>query len=58
MLDGWVKFAAVGRVGALMSALKKKLDVFLEEKMSDPSTDITHSPVVAALVQLITTDGQ
>lgn len=54
---GWVAFAAVGRIAALIRALKQRLDALLDRKVADPDTDLAAAPEVRALVKLIATDG-
>ena len=55
--DGWIRFSAVGRIAALVSALKKRVETLLEEKVGNPEVDIASSMEARAIVKLIATDG-
>jgi hypothetical protein len=55
--DGWVRFAAVGRVAVLVTALKKRVNALLDEKVGRPEVDIAASPEARAIVKLIATEG-
>ena len=57
LVDGWIKFAAHARVGALVAALRERLDGVLAAKAEDPALDVGASPVVAAILRLLLYDG-
>ncbi|KAG0174156.1 hypothetical protein DFQ28_004676 [Apophysomyces sp. BC1034] len=54
---GWIKFRAWARIGVLVNQLKRLLQTELEEKIENPSEDVSSSGVVQAMVALITNDG-
>ena len=43
MLDDWIKLSANARIGSLIGGLRQKVDELLEQKVADPSLDITSS---------------
>ncbi|KAF7730393.1 hypothetical protein EC973_002199 [Apophysomyces ossiformis] len=55
--DGWIKFRAWARIGVLVNQLKRLLQTELEEKIVNPSEDVSSSGVVQAMIALITNDG-
>lgn len=55
--DGWVRFAAVGRIAALVSALKARVEAVLDHKVNSPELELSSAPEVRALIKLIATDG-
>lgn len=56
-VDGWLQFEAPARIAVLIRELRLKLDMILLDKIQQPAVDISSSPVVTALIQLLTTDG-
>jgi ATP-dependent RNA helicase DHX57 len=56
-VDHWIVFSAVGRVVALINALRRKLDALLDAKISNPGLQISKSDVVKTTVRIIATDG-
>lgn len=56
-VDRWIHFKAPPRIAALVRALRKYLTLMLEEKIRDPATEIRSSPVIQAILRLITTNG-
>jgi len=56
-VNGWVKFRAVGRIGALVGSLRKKIDELLWEKIRNPSIEISQRKEIKALIKLLATDG-
>ena len=57
VVDGWLHFAAPGRIAVLVNELKKSLDVLLERKLEDPRRDITANPISEAIIRLFDTEG-
>ena len=53
----WVRFKAIPRIGALMGALRKRLDELLSLKIQDPDTQIQDDPAVLATIRLLITEG-
>ena len=43
LLDDWIKLSANARIGSLIGGLRQKVDELLEQKVADPSLDITSS---------------
>ena len=43
VLDDWIKLSANARIGSLIGGLRQKVDELLEQKVADPSLDITSS---------------
>jgi len=56
-VDDWIKFKAPGRIAVLVKELRKFLDRLLQDKIHDPSLYVSSSPVLTAIVQLITSNG-
>lgn len=56
-VDRWAEFEASPRIAVLVRELRAGVDRLLLAKVSDPSLDIWQNPAVAALLQLIATDG-
>ena len=57
VLDGWARFKTVGRIAALIGFLRSRLDDLLLTKIEHPDKDISTTPEVQALVELLQTDG-
>ena len=55
-IDGQISFESPGRVAVLVRELRTKLDGLLSEKIAQPTLDISSHPVLAAIVNLITTE--
>lgn len=55
--EGWIRFSAVGRIAALVNALKKRVEILLEEKVGNPEVDVASSMEARVIVKLIATDG-
>eukprot|EP00455_Lapot_gusevi_P006024 TRINITY_DN12576_c0_g1_i2.p1 TRINITY_DN12576_c0_g1~~TRINITY_DN12576_c0_g1_i2.p1 ORF type:complete len:353 (+),score=89.35 TRINITY_DN12576_c0_g1_i2:57-1115(+) len=53
----WIKFHADLRVAVLVKELKTELDRLLSNKIVSPSLDISTSPVIQALIRLLTSDA-
>lgn len=47
------RYFAPGRIVALVQALRRALDGLLDAKIDDPVTDVSSSPVVRAVVELL-----
>ncbi|CAM6128719.1 unnamed protein product [Calypogeia fissa] len=56
-VDDWLEFEAPARIAVLIKELRSKVDSLLFEKIERPALDISSSPVVSALIRLLTTDG-
>eukprot|EP00897_Mesotaenium_endlicherianum_P002934 jgi/Mesen1/2669/ME000167S01818 len=56
-VDGWMEFEAPARIAVLIRELRAKVAELLAEKIKSPGLDIASSPVMAAVVRLLTTDG-
>ncbi|KAI8987072.1 P-loop containing nucleoside triphosphate hydrolase protein [Pilobolus umbonatus] len=54
---GWIKFRSWARIGVLVNQLKRLLLVALEQKIDEPSLDVSNSEVAHAMINLITKDG-
>ncbi|CAH0474125.1 unnamed protein product [Peronospora belbahrii] len=57
MLDGFICFHAVARIGVLIKSIRQHLDGLLMEKLADPSVDIAKSELVTAISHLLKTEG-
>jgi ATP-dependent RNA helicase DHX57 len=55
--DDWVRFRAPAKIGVLVKHLRKALDCLFAAKIDDASLDISQSPVVDAVVRLLTGAG-
>jgi HrpA-like RNA helicase len=53
----WIHFRCPPRIAALVRALKLHLNATLEAKIGNPSLDIRASPVISAILRIITTNG-
>ncbi|BFI42914.1 ATP-dependent RNA helicase DHX57 [Marchantia polymorpha subsp. ruderalis] len=56
-VDDWLEFEAPARIAVLIKELRTKVDSLLFDKIKKPALDIGSSPVVSALIRLLTTDG-
>lgn len=56
-VDKWAEFEASPRIAVLVRELRAGVDRLLLAKVADPALDIWQNPAVAALLQLIATDG-
>eukprot|EP01135_Chromosphaera_perkinsii_P004816 Nk52_evm47s296 gene=Nk52_evmTU47s296 len=56
-VDGWLTYKATARVALILSELRKRLDVVLDEKIEDPSININESRVTKAITGLLEADG-
>lgn len=57
VVDGWVKLAANARIGALIRGLRSRLDSLLADKIKNPAMDISNTPEMRLIVNLLFTDG-
>ena len=55
-IDKEITFEAPGRVAVLVRELRVNLDKLLSDKIAQPSLEIASHPVLAAIVNLITTE--
>ncbi|RUS82855.1 hypothetical protein EGW08_009377 [Elysia chlorotica] len=52
-LDGWIRFRAVARTGVIFKELRLVLNSVLSQKLREPALNITGSPVITLLRELI-----
>lgn len=57
IVDGHIHFRAPARIAALVRALRQYLNATLEAKIKNPALEIRQSPVIAAILRIITTNG-
>jgi hypothetical protein len=57
MDGGWVQFIAEPRIGALVKALRARLQALLTLKIEAPDADISRDPVVSAIIHLLKVRG-
>jgi hypothetical protein len=57
VLDNRIELSANARIGSLIGGLRKKIDSLLEKKVADPSLEITDSPEMRLVVNLLRFDG-
>mmetsp|Transcript_15236 Transcript_15236/g.33072 ORF Transcript_15236/g.33072 Transcript_15236/m.33072 type:complete len:1605 (-) Transcript_15236:173-4987(-) len=57
VLDDWIRFSANARIGSLIGGLRQKVDGLLEQKVADPSLDITGSMEMKLITDLLRHDG-
>ncbi|GLD97024.1 hypothetical protein PINS_up005707 [Pythium insidiosum] len=57
VLDGWIRFQAVARIGVLIKAMRRQLDALLTRKIADPTLDISRSELVTAMSHLLKSEG-
>lgn len=57
VLDQWIHFQAVARIGVLIKAIRKHLDQLLMAKIETPELDIAQSDLVSAISHLLKSEG-
>ena len=57
IVDGWVKLSANAKIGALIRGLRTKMDHLLSDKIKTPNMDISDTPEMRLIVNLLLTDG-
>lgn len=57
VLDQFIRFQAVARIGVLIKAMRQHLDRLLTAKIADPSVDIAQSELVTAISHLLKSEG-
>ena len=57
IIDGWVTLSAAPRIGALVGALRKKIDELLVRKISEPRLNVSETKEMKLLINLLTSDG-
>jgi ATP-dependent RNA helicase DHX57 len=57
VIGDWVQFSAVGRIGALIGGLRRKVDELLLRKIDNPSFDIAQTTEMRLIVKLLSRDG-
>eukprot|EP00898_Chlorokybus_atmophyticus_P002355 jgi/Chlat1/311/Chrsp1S03185 len=55
--NGWVRFEAPARIGALVRALRAKVDQILLDKVANPAADTSGKGVLDVIAKLVATDG-
>lgn len=56
-VDDWAEFRAPARVGVLVREMRGGVASLLARKIADPSADLSRDPLIAALHQLLSSDG-
>jgi len=56
-VDDWATFQAPARIGVLIKELRARVDELLVERINHPSADLTSTPVVRALLELLASEG-
>ncbi|EFJ42064.1 hypothetical protein VOLCADRAFT_119557, partial [Volvox carteri f. nagariensis] len=56
-VDGWAEFKAAAQVGVMVRQLRGEMDRLLGAKINDPELRLGSDPIVAAVEQLLSTDG-
>lgn len=57
IVDKWIHFRAPARIASLVRALRKYLTLILEHKIAHPKENLRESPVIAAILRIINTNG-
>lgn len=57
VLDDWIRLSANARIGSLIGGLRQKVDELLEQKVTDPSLDISGSAEMKLITDLLRHDG-
>jgi len=57
VLDDWIRLSANARIGSLIGGLRQKVDELLDQKVADPSLDITSSVEMKLITDLLRHDG-
>ncbi|ETW01339.1 hypothetical protein H310_06897 [Aphanomyces invadans] len=57
LVDNWIKFHAVARIGVLVKALRHQLDHLLAVKVTNPTLDLSSSHLIDAICDLLITEG-
>lgn len=57
VVDDWMEFKAPASMGVLVRQLRAELDRELLLKIADPDFDLAGSKVVAAMMELLSSDG-
>jgi ATP-dependent RNA helicase DHX57 len=57
MENGFVRFKAPARIAALIKAIRKHLDALLKKKIQHPELTLKNSPIIHAILRLLTTNG-
>ncbi|CAO3668843.1 unnamed protein product [Umbelopsis ramanniana] len=55
--DSWIRMRAWPRIGTLVHQLRWLLNSLLDAKIEDPSLEVTTSPIIDAMLKLISSDG-
>ncbi|KXZ49867.1 hypothetical protein GPECTOR_19g318 [Gonium pectorale] len=56
-LDGWAEFKAAPTVGVMVREMRSELDRLLGAKIADPGLPLASNRIVAAVEELLSTDG-
>jgi ATP-dependent RNA helicase DHX57 len=57
VVGDWIRFHADLKIAILIKELRRELDKLMWAKIADPDVDIGSSPICAALLRLVTSDG-
>ena len=57
VVDDWIKFNAPARIAVLVKEIRNEFLQLLEEKIKDPSYDVSTSDLVDVVTKLIMNDG-
>lgn len=57
VIDKWIKFSAPARIAVIMKEIRTQLNTLLQEKISQPTLDISNHVLTDVVTELITTDG-
>ena len=57
LVDQWIKFSAPARIAVLIKEIRNELERLLEEKIKQPSLDISNHVLIETVTQLLSTDG-
>ena len=57
VVGSWIRFHADLKIAVLIKELRKELDKLMLMKVQQPALNISSSPVIEALLRLLTSDG-
>lgn len=57
VVDNWVRLSAAPRIGALIGALRQRVDDVLHKKIIDPKLIVSDTSEMKIVVKLLTSDG-
>lgn len=53
LVDNWIKFTAVARIGVIFKELRMLLEQLLERKLREPSLNVSNNQLIQLITQLI-----